>query len=375
MFSINTWIQRKSLTKQTHSVEVEERRAAIEELGEVGNAGDIQVVVAALKDPESSVRKAAARALLLLDDPKAVEPLIEALLDPNRRGGWQREIVAALEHFRDPRAVKACIEALTSPSVGVRRAAADALGTLGDASAVKPLLKTISDENAEVSHEAAYALTKIGSASLPGLIEILDHGTVPAKISAVEALGILGERKAIPLMVAALQQSDSYLQIASAKALARIHDPSVVKPLIMALEESSNAAFFYGVSDEASTSLLKMGNEVVGPLLESLPKASPRGRLFIIRLLAELPDPRNFEPLVEMLQDPDLEVRKAAFNVLLKTDRQRLAEYLPPLLDESDPHLRRRIGEALFLANWQPDNPRDEARFNLALGRPSGQAT
>lgn len=371
MFSAKNWVRRKMLAKQLKSEEVEERRLAVEELGDIGDPADIPVLASALRDPETPIRRLAAKALIKVNDPAAVEPLIAALADPAEAGAWQSDVIAALEHYQDPRSVPACIAALDNHDAKVRRAAASLLGSMGDLAALEPLLKALFDPDAAVAGDAAYAIAKLGQPAMPGLLQVLQDAPAQARIAAADALGIIADTKAIPALVAALKDQDSYLQIAAAKALARIRHPSVIEPLVNALEDSSNAAFFYGVSDEASAALVKLGKPAIAPMLESLkrPATSGRGRLLIIRLLGELPDPRAVEPLVGLLSEPNLEVRQAAMTTLAKVAPQRALEALPPFLDDADFNVRHHAGELLRNAGWKPEAPRDQARLAIAVGQ------
>ena len=369
MLSMKNLVRRLVLARHLKSDEPKDREDAVEELGEIGNPADVTLIATAFKDADPRVRKAAAQALLRIDDPRAVAPLIEGLSDSASGGAWQAEIIGALEHFQDPRAVSACSDALQSHDARVRRAATSALGTLGDVAAIPQLLEMVLDEDPETARQAGYALAKFGPPALEGLTQIMREAPISAKISAATALGIIGDRTSIPILVDALKDRDSYLQIAVANALARFNDPAVVAPLIGALEESSSSAFNYGVREEALAALLKMGPMVIEPLLESLKNSSSRARLFIIKLLGELPDRRSFLPLVGLLKESDADVRKAVMGVIMKVDRQQTIELPPPLLDDPDYNVCHLAGEALFHAGWQAGSARDRARLAIALGR------
>ena len=92
---------RKALEYQNHWGSA----GTLEALGQMGDAGAVAPLIAALKDDTSSVRQAAAEALGQIGDAGAVEPLIVVLRDA---------------------------------STGVRRAAVDALGRIGDPRALSP---------------------------------------------------------------------------------------------------------------------------------------------------------------------------------------------------------------------------------------------
>jgi len=150
----------------------------------------IQVLVEALKDKDSFVRRSAAYALGELKDPRAVEPLIEALKDENRR--VRAETAEALGKLKDPRAVEPLIEALKDKDSVVRGIAAEALGKLKDPRAVEPLIGALKDEDWYVRKSAA------------------------------EALGELRDPRAVEPLIKALKDKDRNVRASAANALQKI---------------------------------------------------------------------------------------------------------------------------------------------------------
>jgi HEAT repeat protein len=368
--SLKTLAKRKLLARQLKDADSETRIAAVEELGELGQATDVDVIAPALKDENAAVRQAAAKALSEIGAPQAVHPLIECITD--RRfpdGAWQTEILLALESLNDPRSTEACTQALNNSSVKVRRAAASALGNLGEPSAIPALIAALRDEDTEVVRQAGYALTKLGTPAVGPLIQMLDGESGQPQQAAADALGVIGDPQAIEPLIAALKSKDSFLQIAVARALSKFDDPRVVAPLVQALEESSTAAFFYGVREEAEVALLKMGGRAIEAFLAALRDPNAGGRAIIARLLGQIPDPRTFDPLVEALNDPDPELRNAALHSLMTLDAQRAQPVAQAML--SDPHsrLRRTAAELLVKSGWAPATPLEQAQLAIGLGK------
>ncbi len=113
-----------------------------------------------------------------------------------------RQMVAyLLGQTRDPRAIEPLIDALQDEHIGVRGAAANALGTIGDQSAVpylKPLLK---HPNPQLVVWAAFALTRLGHDRFNLLVQALKNLEVDVRRSAVLAMQQLGDKRAIePLL-------------------------------------------------------------------------------------------------------------------------------------------------------------------------------
>ncbi len=346
------------------------RQAALEELGNIGSKRDVELIASALSDERSAVRKAAAQALKKIGDPRAVEALASGLADDKLPGpGWQTEFVVALESFNDPRAVEPLINSLNHPQAKVRRASASALGKLKNPASIPALIAAIKDPDADVAREAGDALAKIGQSAVPDLLRILETERGYPQNIAAEALGIAGDPVAIPALIEALKEKDSYLQITVAKALARFNDPRVISPLIEALDESSTAAFFYGVREEAEMSLIKMGPTAVQPLIDALHSRFGQSRVFVAKMLGQIPDPRSFEPLVSVLSDPNADVRKAAIYSLAAIEKRRAIDPILPLLDDPDAPTRRVAAETLVKIGWEIKSDVHQAKYLAALGK------
>lgn len=110
-------------------------------------------------------RRAAARSLAKLGEPRAVEPLLAVLSDGDRY--VCRAAAQALGKLGDAHAVAALAKLLADPDTEVRRDAANALGDIGDASAVPALNKAAKDPSFSVGNAAQKALDKIGSKPKP----------------------------------------------------------------------------------------------------------------------------------------------------------------------------------------------------------------
>lgn len=101
---------------------------------------------------------AAVWALSQIKDPRAVNPLLDALTHHHY---LVRESAArALGEIRDARAVDSLIIALKDKGLGVKRAAAEALGKIGDVRAIDPLIAALRDE--DTYKQAARALDQLG---------------------------------------------------------------------------------------------------------------------------------------------------------------------------------------------------------------------
>ena len=138
-------------------------------LGQIKPPGSLEILLSALRDGDSRIRRSAAEALGALGDRQAVPALLSALHDED---GWTRITAAeALGLGADPSLVRG----LRELNKRIRRSAAEALGALGDRQAVPALLSALRDE---------------------------DGG---GGITAAQALGAIGDRQAVPALLGALR--------------------------------------------------------------------------------------------------------------------------------------------------------------------------
>jgi HEAT repeat protein len=127
------------------------RYEAAYKLGETGNARAIEPLLKALgdfdrADEDSKVNQAAGDALAMIGE-AAILPLIKALDrdEQHPRDGWRRYWVTdTLGIIEDRRAVEPLIKALEDENKEVVEGAAEALERIGDNCALEPLMKALS---------------------------------------------------------------------------------------------------------------------------------------------------------------------------------------------------------------------------------------
>jgi HEAT repeat protein len=135
----------------------------------------------------------------------------------------------------------------------VRRKAANALGKIGDSRAVEPLIRALNDSDRDVRWHAAKALGKIGdSRAVEPLIRALNNENPYVRYGAATSLTKIGELAFEPL-INALNESDSQVRAYSAKALGEIGDNRAAGPLTKALDDTC-----VDVSTSAKEALHKM---------------------------------------------------------------------------------------------------------------------
>jgi HEAT repeat protein len=225
-----------------------------------GTAEDLPPLIAALKDPQMSVRADAADELRLFgkEARSAVPALKAALADPVPVVGIR---AAAALGWIDPGNVDAVtrLTALATAAHGPRREAIEALGDLGPAAkkAVLVLRGLLSDREMRVRAAATESLGLIGpdaASAVSDLLPLLDDKNL--RSLAAEALGQIGPgaRAAIPHLTATLRRDPVEVNWVFAVALIRI-EPAAAEPaiplLLRALESADertrwDARWFFG---------------------------------------------------------------------------------------------------------------------------------
>ncbi len=299
----------------------------LEALAQVRKApGDRKAAVPALVEVLKQAPKARAEAAVALGeigDPRAVQPLIEAL-DPGAR---DRETVEANRHVADAlgalrarEAVDKLKELTSSPDGYAQVAAVDALGRIGDPAAVETLvaiatgersepftarkallalgiiadpragpavMKMLFEERPGVSFfpEASFAAVQIGRPMAAPLLAVLQgkdealsqwakkRGVVPGALYAKSAqlLGDVGGADAVPALVAKLSYGDAdpgiatYVRVFAAESLGRIRAKDAVKALtdVAVREKDPN------VRDRYCDALVRIGDPAPLPALRS----------------------------------------------------------------------------------------------------------
>jgi len=116
-----------------------------------------------------------------------------------------------------------------------RQHAAQELGKLGDPRALEPLVEAmLHDRDKTVCCTAAVWLGKMGKPeAIPGLARaVLSGGDPEIRAHAADALGVIRHSDAIPVLIEASFDSHPSVRLAAVWSLAQFRDPIVIPPLL-----------------------------------------------------------------------------------------------------------------------------------------------
>jgi HEAT repeat protein len=181
------------------------RDEVVRALGELGNPGAVDPLLALLKETYVS-KQAIIEALGKLRDPRAFEPLKAKLKSKSPKE--RHSAVIALGYFGDNRAVDSLITLKTNDKA-FQLARIDALGKLGDKRATALLIGFLRDEDAQIRRQAAVSL------------------------------GVLGDKQSVQPLTSALQDESEIVRAEAASALGKLGVPRDMPPLTNAQKEGS----------------------------------------------------------------------------------------------------------------------------------------
>jgi len=315
--------------------------------------------------------------------------------DPNDPQTWVKQLgseepsakLVALEKLRDlgDRSVAQAVVPLLQESGEVKVAAVKTLAKIGDASIVPALIDAIdfgvgagSDPAIKRANEAnkeiAELLGKLGDkAAVEPLAKLAERSKDSyARIAAINALGELGDARAVPKLVeiAMDEGNEPYVNKKAVQALGNIGDPGAVPAIKKMLFHERKGISFYA---ESSFAAYQIGIKAAEPLLavlegkdEELNKWADEHDIYrealyakAAQVLGDLNEKRAVPTLIKYLSytrpggDPDaidpmvLIVRRQAADAL---SRMRITEAVDALvrnLKEEEGNLRATYADAL----------------------------
>lgn len=175
----------------------------IEALGKINDPRAVEPLLKALNSDDRWIRRAASGALEKMNDEGIIQPLLWHLLEKNE------------------------------PDSEVRRSAAKALARMHLIESIDYLAQALKDSTLGVRLEASYALAKIGEPSINVLIQARYDNDSKVRDSAVAALGNIGSRQAKTELIKVLNDAkeESTVKLTAIQALNKIGDPESMNEL------------------------------------------------------------------------------------------------------------------------------------------------
>jgi cyclophilin family peptidyl-prolyl cis-trans isomerase len=263
------------------------------------------------------VRSYAARTLGKQKVQGAVEPLVVNVLDPDLRVSINaiNALAAILEGDKNKNVVDFLGTTIgKSESHHVRKAAVMAIGDIGHKNGKDYLAQTIIDEYPGIRAESYRSMAKIlGKNSLVFIDGGLNDSDPTVRAVAIESMGLAGEEKRIPELIAIIEDDeDPSARAAAARGLSYFDSDEARTTLENSLSDED-----WVVATEAATALGKIDDKKSIPAL--IGRFSTRNdrvdndiRLEIMTILAKMKAKEAQAIAVEGLDDSDTRLRRAA---------------------------------------------------------------
>ena len=215
------------------------RMHAAKLLGRVQAENAVPDLVRLLADPNSYVKNTAIDALNRIGEP-ATAPVLEILdtkarnLIPDEDTGFATEYQYIASAYIDNLWMK-------KYRIGTQSAAIQTLGLLKAAASVQPLIKELANE--ELQNEALAALIEMRGVAVPPMLDALKNGTDEIRVKVADALGQIGDRRAIAPLIDTLN-SDPHKEVkaSAATGLGNIRARNAVNALTEALSYDDTTA-------------------------------------------------------------------------------------------------------------------------------------
>ena len=197
------------------------RLSGVVSLGALASNTASKSLVEMLGDKHWLVRGSAAEALGAIGDNNALKDLTQSLGDKS----WyvRRHAAFALGRLKDSKAVPKLLLTFKDKNELVRVAAAKALNELADPRAIPEMIHGLTDYNPGIRESSADFMGKVKAyKSVPALITRLANEHWHEKVMAAEALGNIGDRRAITPLKKCLKDNSAEVYLAAEKALKQI---------------------------------------------------------------------------------------------------------------------------------------------------------
>lgn len=364
------------------------RASAIEALSIMGDARATDPLVRVLKDPDSRVRTVAVEALSKLGDSRAAEALAKLVKDTD----WEvrKAVIDALGKAGNPKVIPSLVSCLHDSDRDIRLSVVSALGRIRDEKAIEFLAVALADEHEPIRQAAVTALGSIHASwtesagakrAIPRLQTLAKNKNYWVRQCAVETLILLGagettemepddltaridpvqtkRNAALEALQDALKDEDRDFRQAAAEALGRVGDTRAIDGLEGAMKdpdpwvrkagarslktlqwepESPGQEVTQCILIDDWDRLVQMGSEAVPALARMAASKVTAQRQIAVDVLSRIPDP-------------------AAVPILERS-----------LADEA-PHVRAAAAAALEDRDWKPNDPLLAAAQAVALQR------
>jgi HEAT repeat protein len=121
----------------------------------------------------------------------------------------------------------------------VRQYAAYLLGQANNPRAIQPLIEALADFDKSVREQATLALSSIGKAAIEPLASAMKEKKWETRYRAAEALGKIADERAVQPLIRALKDNRDHVRYMAAKGLRELGDSEAIEPMVILLKDEN----------------------------------------------------------------------------------------------------------------------------------------
>lgn len=297
--------------------------------------------------------------------------------------GWMGGAQAVVAGVADPRILEATAK-LTHAVSEVRQQGVMTLANVRDPEALPGLIQALRHADGLVCQYAIGGVVQLSTQAGPAmlaLLEVIKGPHVFLRSAVISALGVIKDPQGLPVVLAALKDSDIDMKLSALRALGGFTDPRVFLALGEALNDREmgvrqaaidglaasgvpEAAVILstlledpdpGWRTEAGQTMGRMGEAGVSRLTHAVVLGSVVARQAAAKALGGVRDSRAMPALIGALSDPEPWVRQEAARALGKMGRVESLDVLRAALDDPHPAVQYHARQAYRLIKEKVD--------------------
>ncbi len=324
--------------------EISVRNLAAEILVRIGGNA-VPALVDALEDEDHDVRKFALDVLGLIKDSSVAGRVQEMLDDPNENVACSA--AEALGHFGSKDSVQSLLNAFDKYEF-LRPQAAEALGRIGCPEAYEGLIQHLNDEEPVVLYSVIEALGRVGETKaieyLSPLIDtdmelISDAATAAvirlSKSSKSTVYGKFSKKKLKRFLLDSLNSDDPSVVQFALQELKNWNEPEIVDELLSLILKSDGE-----IVDQISEILKLVGTPAVEGMRNALNQANDEGKIKLLIAICGSGDVRLAKQVAKLATSTNPDVREAVASSLGKCGNFESNIILRELIGDSVGHVR-----------------------------------
>lgn len=242
--------------------------------------------------------------------------LIDSLL--SQETGHMEEAYVKLKNSRSKSVAPVLIRYLDSKNPLIRRFASSILGERREKDAVLPLIEKLNDNDIGVILSAIIALGDIGDKKATEPLTKMLKDESPffyfIRLNTADTLAKIGDRRAVPQLIEAIKEDDLLLMRSTIEALLTIDPESTVNPLIEILNDEKAlfkdlAAEFLGIIKD---------KKAVKPLIKILDDSDIEVKICAVQALGKIENDESLFPVIKLYMKTDNDILKKNIRETIK---------------------------------------------------------